>query len=155
VEPLDARDDTGMYRKYRVMIVDGRLYPLHLAISRHWKVHYFTADMADRPEHREEDAAFLADMHVIGNKAVAALSRIAAALGLDYGGIDFAVNADGEVLFFEANATMIVTPPVRDAKWDYRRPAVDAVLAAVQAMLVARAGEGDELHRSVVIRAGG
>lgn len=142
IEPLDARDRHGMFRKYRVMIVDGRLYPLHLAISRHWKVHYFTADMADRPDHRAEDAAFLADMRVIGDKAVAGLARIAAALGLDYGGIDFAVNAEGEVLFFEANATMIVTQPVRDAKWDYRRPAVEAVLAAVRTMLAARAAPG-------------
>ena len=46
-----ARRD-GIARKYRVMIVDGELYPLHLAISRHWKVHYFTADMADDPDHR-------------------------------------------------------------------------------------------------------
>ncbi len=142
IEPLDARDRHGHFRKYRVMIVDGRLYPLHLAISRHWKVHYFTADMADRPDHREEDAAFLAEMEVIGDKAIVALGRIAAALGLDYGGIDFAVNADGEVLFFEANATMIVTQPVRDAKWDYRRPAVEAVLDAVRAMLAARAAQG-------------
>jgi hypothetical protein len=27
------------------MIIDGEIYPLHLAVSRHWKVHYFTADL--------------------------------------------------------------------------------------------------------------
>ena len=47
IERLDARDGEGMYRKYRVMFVDGTLYPLHLAISRDWKVHYFTADMSE------------------------------------------------------------------------------------------------------------
>ena len=47
IERLDARDADGMYRKYRAMFVDGTLYPLHLALSRDWKVHYFTADMAD------------------------------------------------------------------------------------------------------------
>lgn len=140
IEPLDARDRNGNFRKYRAMIVDGRIYPLHLAISRDWKVHYFTADMADRADHRAEDAAFLADINVIGGKAVAGLERIRDTLGLDYGGIDFAVNADGDVLFFEANATMVVLPPVRDPKWDYRRPAVEAVIAAVEAMLWRRAG---------------
>jgi len=141
IEQLDARDREGMYRKYRVMFVDGALYPLHLAVSREWKVHYFTADMADSPANRAKDEAFLADMAgAIGQRAMAGLERIRAALALDYGGIDFAVNAQGEILFFEANATMVVYPPVADLKWAYRRPAVEAVLTAVRTMLVGRAG---------------
>jgi hypothetical protein len=141
IERLDARDSEGMYRKYRAMFVDGSLYPLHLALSRDWKVHYFTADMADSPANRAKDDAFLADMAgTIGPRAIAGLERIRTALALDYGGIDFAVNAQGEILFFEANATMVVYPPVADLKWAYRRPAVDAVLTAVRTMLVRRAG---------------
>jgi hypothetical protein len=140
IERLDARDDAGMYRKYRVMVVGGILYPLHLAISRDWKVHYFTADMADSPENRAKDEEFLTDMaRAIGANAVAGLERIRAALALDYGGIDFAVSRHGDILFFEGNATMVVYPPVLDLKWAYRRPAVEAVLAAVHTMLVGRA----------------
>ncbi len=140
IEPLDARGADGKFRKYRVMIVDRRLYPLHLAIAPHWKVHYFTADMADAAGHRGEDQAFLADMPaVLGARAMAALARIASALDLDYGGIDFALGPAGDVLFFEANAAMVVTPPTDDAKWAYRRPAVDRVIAAVRAMLMERA----------------
>jgi hypothetical protein len=139
IERLDARDGEGMFRKYRVMIVDGKLYPMHLAISRDWKVHYFTADMAASPENRAKDAAFLTDMAGrIGQNAMAGLERIRAALALDYGGVDFAVNPQGDILFFEANATMVVYPPVLDPKWAYRRPAVEAVLAAVRTMLVGR-----------------
>ena len=59
---LDARGPDGKVRKYRVMMIDGGLYPLHVAISSHWKIHYFTADMADHPEHRAEDAEFLENM---------------------------------------------------------------------------------------------
>jgi hypothetical protein len=141
IERLDARDSEGVYRKYRVMFIDGILYPLHLAISRDWKVHYFTADMADSAVNRSKDETFLTDMSgAIGQRAVAGLDRIRAALALDYGGIDFGVNAQGEILFFEANATMVVYPPVADPKWAYRRPAVEAVLAAVRTMLVDRAG---------------
>jgi hypothetical protein len=140
IEPLDARGLDGKFRKYRVMCVAGRLYPLHLAISDHWKVHYFTADMAETPAHRGEDAAFLTDIAaVVGPRGVAALGRIAAALGLDYGGIDFGLGSAGEILFFEANAAMVVTPPTDDPKWAYRRPAVDRVIAAVRAMLTGRA----------------
>src|SRR5208283_2442846 len=49
LEYLDASGADGAYRKYRVMIVDGILYPLHLAIAGEWKVHYFTAGMAENP----------------------------------------------------------------------------------------------------------
>ncbi|HEY1982552.1 MAG TPA: tetratricopeptide repeat protein [Xanthobacteraceae bacterium] len=139
IERLDARDGEGLFRKCRAMFVDRTLYPLHLAISRHWKVHYFTADMADSEEHRAKDQAFLEDMAgVIAPGGMAGLERIRATLGLDYGGIDFAVNPRGDILFFEANATMVVYPPSLDPKWAYRRPAVEAVLAAVRTMLTER-----------------
>jgi hypothetical protein len=139
IEPLDARGPDGKFRKYRVMFVERRLYPLHLAVSGHWKVHYFTTEMADTPAHRHEDEAFLADMAaVIGARGLAALERIAAALGLDYAGIDFGLAPAGEILLFEANAAMVVTPPTDDPKWAYRRLAVDRVIAAVRAMLTGR-----------------
>jgi hypothetical protein len=142
IEYLDARGPDGQARKYRAMIVDGEIYPMHLAVSRRWKVHYFTADMADRADYRAEDAAFLGDMtRVIGGKAVAALRSIAQRLGLDYGGIDFGLSAAGDVLLFEANATMVVNPPDPDARWAYRRQAVDRILDAAQAMLLRRAAD--------------
>jgi hypothetical protein len=139
IEYLDACGADGYSRKYRVMMIDGQLYPLHLAVSPHWKIHYFSADMADRADHREEDAKFLADMPgVLGPKAVAALEQIQATLGLDYGGVDFGLSRHGEVLLFEANATMIVLQPDEDARWDYRRPAVECIHAAVHRMLTIR-----------------
>jgi glutathione synthase/RimK-type ligase-like ATP-grasp enzyme len=140
IEYLDARGHDGNARKYRVMFIDGVAYPLHLAISRQWKVHYFTSDMAERPDHRAEEAAFLDDMTAaLGKRAVAALDRISAALGLDYGGVDFGIGASGEVLLFEANATMVVIPPSDDERWAHRRAAVTRILDAVVAMLHKRA----------------
>jgi hypothetical protein len=139
IQPLDARDASGRSRKYRVMMIGGRLYPLHLAISEDWKVHYFTADMAERPDHRAEEARFLSDMEgVLGARAVEGLNAIAECLGLDYAGVDLGLNADGEVLLFEANATMVINPPDADPRWDYRRGPVEAVLEAVKGMLVGR-----------------
>ena len=128
-----------MARKYRVMFVDGVAYPLHLAISRNWKVHYFTADMAANPAHRAEEERFLKDMPaVLGPRAMQALAAIQSALGLDYAGIDFALSADGSLLLFEANATMVINPPEPDPIWDYRRSAINRVLAAAKDMLLRR-----------------
>jgi glutathione synthase/RimK-type ligase-like ATP-grasp enzyme len=137
IDELDARDGDGFFRKCRVMIIDRKIYPLHLAISRNWKVHYFRADMAESPENRLKDAAFLDDMaNVIGARGMAGLERINAALDLDYCGIDFAVNAAGDILVFEANATMVMVPLSGDAKWNYRRLAFDKVFSAVHTMLM-------------------
>jgi hypothetical protein len=139
LEYLDARGPDGLSRKYRVMLVDGRLYPLHAAISPHWKIHYFSADMADSAAHRAEDATFLEDMpRVLGPKALAALHHIQATLGLDCGGIDFGLSATGELLLFEANATMAVILPGKDPRWDYRRAPVERIYKAVWQMLAAR-----------------
>jgi len=108
----------GKARKYRVMTIDGHLYPVHLAVSSHWKIHFFRADMADRPEHRAEDAAFLENMPgVLGPRVMAALDQIQATLGLDYGGIDFGLSDTGDLLLFEANATMVVNAPDPDERW--------------------------------------
>jgi hypothetical protein len=142
IEYLDARGRDGMARKYRVMFIDGVLYPLHLAISADWKVHYFTADMATNAAYRDEERRFLEDMPgVLGERAMAALMGISVMLGLDYAGVDFALAPDGSVLVFEANATMVVIPPDPDPIWDYRRRAISDVAEAVTRMLARRAGE--------------
>src|ERR1039458_4085860 len=138
IEFLDSRGAGGKVRKYRVMMIDGQLYPLHVAISSHWKIHYFTAEMAEQVDHRAEDAEFLENMPgVLGPRAMEALTHIQATLGLDYAGIDFGLSSAGDLLLFEANATMVVNPPEPDERWAYRRPAVERIFSAVRRMLTA------------------
>jgi tetratricopeptide (TPR) repeat protein len=136
IEYLDARGPDGAVRKYRVMMIGGEIFPMHLALSGDWKVHYFTSDMAQQPDHRALEAAFLDDMPgVLGPRAMAGLQAIAGVVGLDYAGADFALGPDGEVLLFEANATMVVNPPEPGPLWDYRRAPVSRILAAMRALL--------------------
>jgi glutathione synthase/RimK-type ligase-like ATP-grasp enzyme len=144
IQFLDARSADGKIRKYRAMMIDGKLYPVHKAVSERWMVHYFSAQMGNSPEHRAEDAAYLADMpSVLGPAAMQALQRIEAALGLDYAGADFSLGPNGEVLLFEANATMMVPKPEKGPEWDYRRRPVDRIYAAVRDMILKRAGKTD------------
>jgi hypothetical protein len=136
IEYIDVRDEGGAVRKYRMMAVDGALYPLHAATANAWKVHYFSADMASDAAKRADDERFLTDPEsAIGSAAMAALARVRDELRLDYMGVDFALDRDGRVVVFEANATMIVLPPGPDAIWDYRRAPVGRVIDAVRAML--------------------
>jgi glutathione synthase/RimK-type ligase-like ATP-grasp enzyme len=136
IQYLDARGADGKFRKYRVMMIDGHLFPLHLAISSDWKVHYFAAEMAENESYRAQDAEFLEHMpDVLGARAMDALAIIQTVLGLDYGGIDFGLSPTGDVLLFEANATMVVNPPEAGEKWEYRRAPVQRIFAAVRSML--------------------
>jgi tetratricopeptide (TPR) repeat protein len=152
IEYVDATGVDGKSRKGRVLVVDRQLYPLHWAISSHWKVHYFTADMADCKDCRIEEARFLSDMaDFLGPRAVAALTEIARRLDLDYGGIDFGLGADGQVILFEANASMAIVPPPAEAQWIYRSMAIDRPLLATKGLLMTRA----RAHAVGVVHAGG
>jgi tetratricopeptide (TPR) repeat protein len=132
---LDSRDAQGRYRKYRMMIVDGALYPLHAAIGKEWMLHFFSGTHGDAE--RELDAAFLADPSaIIGAQAMQALHAIARELRLDYGGIDFAIDSAGNVLLFEANATMVVPESDPDPRFAYRTPYLDAVAEAATRMIL-------------------
>jgi glutathione synthase/RimK-type ligase-like ATP-grasp enzyme len=143
IEYLDGRGPDGMYRKYRALFIGGKLYPLHLAISPRWKVHYFSADMADRADHRAEEAAYLNGMEAtLGANGLATLEQIAASLALDYGGIDFGLDAAGNVLLYEANATMAVFPPPPDERFAYRRAPVERVIAAIRQLIRDTAARG-------------
>jgi glutathione synthase/RimK-type ligase-like ATP-grasp enzyme len=144
LEYLNARGPDGAARKYRAMFIGGTIYPIHLAISASWKVHYFTAGMNASAAHRAEEQRYLSDMSsVLGPVAMAALERVQAMLDLDYGGIDFAVAEDGRLMLFEANATMILTRPAADDQCDYRRPAFDRARTAAR-RLVLPIGTGTE-----------
>lgn len=67
-----------------------------------------------------------------------ALRDIHRTLGLDYCGIDFGLNANGDVVVFEANATMVINPPGPDPRWDYRRTPIARAMGTVTAMMQRR-----------------
>lgn len=137
IEYLDTRLPDGNFRKYRVMVIGGALYPAHLAISKHWKVHYFSSGMADSEAHRREEAQFLEAMpNTLGARAMDALRTIASALELEYAGIDFALGAEGDVVLFEANAAMTVYAPPADEKWAYRAASVQRMRDALKELVL-------------------
>jgi Flp pilus assembly protein TadD/glutathione synthase/RimK-type ligase-like ATP-grasp enzyme len=140
IEYLDARGADGKTRKYRALIVDGALYPVHLAISAQWKIHYFSADMRHNEANRAEEARYLADLPAaLGARATAGLAQIGAALELEYAGVDFGLDRDGNVLVFEANPTMAIYYPDGDERFAYRHAAIERIVAAVRRMFSARA----------------
>lgn len=139
IELLDSRSEDKLFRKYRVMSINGSFYPIHLAISTQWKVHYFSSDMDDNAAYRDEEERFLNDFSAfLGPEAISALEKIIQNIGLDYCGIDFGVDKKGNLLLYEANSTMVITPPGNESRWDYKRPAIKNALEAAKRMFVER-----------------
>ena len=100
---VDYRSPDGWFRKMRIMFIDGVAYPYHLAIDNHWMIHYYRTATTLTPWMNDEEARFLVDPESVVAGWRSALPGIAAALGLDYSGIDCALLPDGTLLVFEAD----------------------------------------------------
>jgi tetratricopeptide (TPR) repeat protein len=134
----DYRSGDGYYRKYRTVFVDRRPYHYHLAISKKWLVHYFSADMLAEPWKREEERRFLERPETaLGARAAAAVAAIGERLDMDYAGVDYTLLPEGRVLVFEANATMSVYFP-QEPEYAYKTAHVQAILTGFEEMMERR-----------------
>ena len=132
----DFRSADGLYRKYRMIFVDRRPLPYHLAIGPRWMVHYEKSGTAEHPDRLAEEDRFLADPDAaLGAAAMAAIRAIGQAIDLDFCGLDFSIAPDGRVLVFEANATMLVHPELADGPLAHKNPAIETIFTAFRAML--------------------
>lgn len=136
---VDYRSADGWYRKYRVMLVDGEPYPYHLAIAPQWMVHYQTSAMRDHGWMREEERRFQNDPVSVFPAWNEAFGAIAAAIGLDYVGIDCARLPDGEILVFEADPAMLVHALDPDERFAYAGAAVARIGTALERAVASRA----------------
>jgi hypothetical protein len=133
---VDYRGPDGLFRKYRVALIEGRPYACHMAISSHWMIHYLNAGMMESADKRAEEARFMAEFD--GDFAIRhrdALATIAARIGLDYVTMDCAEMPDGRLLVFEAGNGMIVHAMDPPDLFPYKRPQMHKVFAAFEAML--------------------
>jgi hypothetical protein len=106
---INYASSDGHFRKYRVALVGGTPYPVHMAVCEEWKVWYLNADMALSAANRAEEARFLlAFDQTFGARHSQALAELAQRIGLDYVLIDCAETHDGKLLVFEADHCAIV-----------------------------------------------
>ncbi|MDB5991166.1 MAG: hypothetical protein JWQ10_2569 [Herbaspirillum sp.] len=132
----EYRSTDGFYRKYRVIFVDRKPYPYHLAISSQWLTHYVTADMLSLRWKLAEEYMFLNDpVTALGGAAWQALENMGQRLNLDFGGVDFSILPDGKLLLFEANATMLVHPEAYSAELKFKNIFVQRILDAFEQLL--------------------
>jgi glutathione synthase/RimK-type ligase-like ATP-grasp enzyme len=133
---VDYRSADGMFRKYRIVLIEGRPYICHYAISQHWMIHYLNAGMTDSALKRAEEAACMAGFdQQFAPRHAAALRAIDARMQLPYLGIDCAEMQNGELLIFEADNAMIVHAMDPEDMFPYKKAAMQKVFDAFRLLL--------------------
>ena len=133
---IDFRGPHGLYAKGRVVQVEGRPYPVHLALSEDWIVHYLSAGMEADAAKRAAEAAWIAGFDTdCARRHAAAFAALADRIGLDYFGLDCAEAPDGRLLVFEVDVALIVHDMDDPADFPYKGPAMRRLMSAVQTML--------------------
>ena len=135
----------GLYRKYRLTMVDGKPYACHMAIADRWDIWYLNAYMAFSEEKRAEEAVFMLDFdHGFAARHKVALDEMSKRVGLDYFIVDCAENENRELLVFEADNTAVVHNMDSPVVFPYKPPQMRKIFAAFTAMLsrYAKMGEG-------------
>ncbi len=139
---IDYAGADGLFRKYRIVWVDGVPWPCHMAIRADWKVWYLNADMAENAANRAEEADFMRGFaDGFARRHAAALADVANRLGLDYVGIDCAETRRGELLVFEGDISLIVHDLDPPDIFPYKAGCMRELFAAFQSMLGRRAGQ--------------
>jgi glutathione synthase/RimK-type ligase-like ATP-grasp enzyme len=133
---VDYSGADGLFRKYRIVFVDGRPHACHMAISDQWKIWYYNADMAQCPARRAEEARFMANFEgEFSKRHGVALAETARRIDLEYFGIDCAETKDGKLLIFEADNAMIVHNMDPVDVFPYKAPQMQKIFNSFTAML--------------------
>jgi hypothetical protein len=133
---VDYAGGDGLYRKQRIVLIEGRPFICHMAVSERWMVHYMNAGMTESAEKRAEEARFMADFDTdFAATHAAAFAELHERLGLDYIGIDCAETRDGRLLLFEADVAMIVHAMDPPDPFAYKKAPMHKLFGAFDAML--------------------
>ena len=135
---IDYAGPDGLFNKQRIVFIQGKAYPSHMALSNHWIVHYLSSGMPDSPEKRAVEQAWMenfdTDFAVRHKSAFDALYRH---IGLDYFGIDSAELPDGRLLVFEVDVAMLVHDMDSAEIYPYKKVAMQKLFDDFVAGIVA------------------
>ena len=142
---VDYASADGLYRKYRVVFVDGRPYACHMAVAERWDIWYLNAGMLQSAPKRLEEETFMRTFDSgFGHRHRTALATMNDRIGLDYFTIDCAESRDGSLLIFEADNTAVVHNMDPPNIFPYKPPQMNRIFDAFAAMLQHRASQARE-----------
>lgn len=137
---VDYSDADGLFRKYRIVTIDGKAFACHMAIADQWKIWYLNTDMTTNAKLRAEEAAFMAGFDAgFARRHAKALEQMFQRIGLEYLTIDCAETKAGELLVFEADSAAIVHNMDPPEIFPYKPPQMRKIFEAFQKMIVRHA----------------
>jgi glutathione synthase/RimK-type ligase-like ATP-grasp enzyme len=142
---VDYSGEDGLFRKFRIVIVDGKPYACHLAVADRWDIWYLNAGMTQSASKRLEEETFMRTFDIgFARRHATALAGMIDRIGLDYFMVDCAETKDGSLLIFEADNTAIVHSMDPPEIFPYKAPQMRNVFDAFAAMLERRARHARE-----------
>jgi hypothetical protein len=133
---VDYSSPDGLFRKFRIVMIDAKPYVCHMGVSKEWMVHYPYAEMIAHPERRAEEAHFMASFDTdFALRHGAALRAVSDLTELDYVGFDCAETQDGRLLIFEIATGMVVHDMDDPTAFPHKAPQMRRVFSAFHDML--------------------
>lgn len=128
----------GIYAKYRLVVVDGKVYIRHVIFSDNWIIHSKSREYMERnKKYQKIEEKILKSFNTeIKPKIEDVIDKIYRKLGLDYFGIDCHIDDNMNLLIFEINANMNVlinTAKNSDNLWTKQ---IDLIQNAIITMLL-------------------
>ena len=144
IEYAGVEHEDGFFRRIRAAFVDGVPTLIRADYDDQWMVRGRKFDRI--LDHYRRDPALFARANAVveqperlGDAAWAALSEVGRRIPLDIFGMDFDVDHEGRVVFFESNATMLLLSNA-PKDLDYPQDAQRGFLKRVDALFLQRAG---------------
>jgi len=131
---VDFASPDGLYRKYRVWFIGRQAVLRHMYVSDGWNVHSTDRAryMGPRPNVIAEEKVLIESAEPFAPNVREVFRAVRERMPLDFFGLDFGIIPDGNVVLFEANATMSFFPLWRDndPQFEYLKACVPPAQAA-------------------------
>jgi glutathione synthase/RimK-type ligase-like ATP-grasp enzyme len=145
---IDYSGSDGLFRKFRVALIDGAAYACHMAVSSHWMVHYVNAGMYEDAAKRAEELSFMEHFDDFARRHGPALEAIWRRTQLDYLFIDCAETADGQLFVFEIDHAMVVHAMDTEDMFPYKQVHMQKVKNALRDYLCRLSAKRSDEHES-------
>lgn len=100
--------ENNIYRKCRLVVIDGKVYIRHVIYYDDWMIHSSSREFMDEnPEYYEKESKIFDNFDTkLKPKLEPIIEKIYEKIGLDFFGIDCAIDKDMNITIFELNANM-------------------------------------------------
>ncbi len=119
---IDYQSEDKQFRKFRLSLIQGVPFVSHLAVSKHWVVHYKSAEMELDELKKNEEKSFMESFEDRIAQPFAAIFReIYRLIPLDYMVLDCALSPLGELIVFEVDNSAWVHDTDSEELFPYKK----------------------------------